>query len=105
MVENNDLTGFISNDIPVLGNDEKRQCGDLPLVYVDNLKKNTIGKKIPFDLSPQYLWNLFLNQNGKCSLSGMPLEFNSFDLEGDFSSVFLDMIDRSLGYKFKYYAR
>jgi dCMP deaminase len=98
MVENNDLTGFISNDIPVLGNDEKRRCGDLPLVYVDNLKKNTIGKKIPFDLSPQYLWNLFLNQNGKCSLSGMPLEFNSFDLEGDFSSVFLDMIDRSLGY-------
>lgn len=48
MVENNDFTGFISNDIPVLGDDEKIRCGDLPLVYVDNLKKNAIGKKNTF---------------------------------------------------------
>ncbi len=54
---------------------------------------------LPFDLSIEAVWRLFLTQGRKCALSGWPIEFaklgNKHRNEGTAS---LDRIDSSQGY-------
>lgn len=59
-------------------------------------------RTLNWDLSVEYLWNLFMSQDSKCALTGIPLEFGEL---GDMSRVqhskmtaSLDRIDSSIGY-------
>lgn len=69
--------------------------GDLPLSYFSSLKRGANGGKgrnpIPFDLTIQYLWDLYEAQGGYCYLSLLPIDFRSH-------TASLDRIDSSQGY-------
>ena len=76
--------------------------------FFSHIKRTAMGgtnkrKRIckNFDLSIEFLWNLYIKQNKKCALSGMPLKFGDINTDksdlknGDCS---LDRIDSSKGY-------
>lgn len=69
--------------------------GDLPLTYFSSLKRGANGEKgrkpIEFDISIEYLWETFKQQNGKCKYSNLPIDFRS-------KTASCDRIDSSLGY-------
>lgn len=48
--------------------------GDLSLSYYKIIESNALYRDIDFKVSHQFLWNLFLKQEGKCALSGVTLE-------------------------------
>lgn len=53
---------------------------------------------VPFLLSIEDMWNLFLKQERKCALSGLPLHFSSKRGSKD-GNASLDRIDSSKGYE------
>jgi hypothetical protein len=62
-----------------------------------NIKFNAKNRGIPFKLKIEELWDLFVKQNRKCALSGIPLVFEAHHgkIQGNVS---LDRIDSSKGY-------
>lgn len=50
---------------------------------------------IPFDITIEYAWNLFIKQNRKCALSGQLLQFSN---ESKHNTASLDRIDNTKGY-------
>lgn len=68
--------------------------GEISLTQLNNIKNNASTRKIPFDLSGEYLWNLYLSQNRKCALSGLEIGFIACR-KGNAS---LDRIDSSKPY-------
>jgi hypothetical protein len=66
--------------------------------YWKELKKQAVNKrKLIFNISIRYAWNLFLKQNRKCALTDMELKFPLRD--NDYSrTASLDRIDSSKGY-------
>jgi hypothetical protein len=54
-------------------------------------------RRIVFDVSPKFLWQLFLKQERKCALSDLPLDFGR-GKRGLFRTASLDRIDSSKGY-------
>lgn len=51
--------------------------GDIGASFLSNLKGRIryFGRKIDDEVTLDYLWNLFLQQNKKCALSGIELKF------------------------------
>lgn len=43
--------------------------------YLSTIRENAERRNIQFLLTPQYIWDLFLNQNRRCALSGTELSF------------------------------
>lgn len=68
-------------------------CGDMPASIFSNIKRNSVKRKIDFDLNIEFLWNLYVSQDKKCALSNVSIDF--YDNENKAS---LDRIDSSLGY-------
>lgn len=66
------------------------KVGEITLSILNRIKGKAMLRKIPFNLSLEYLWNLFLQQNGKCAITGDDL--------GSIREASLDRIDSSLGY-------
>jgi hypothetical protein len=52
--------------------------------------------KVCMDLTIEWAWNLFLKQDRKCALSGIPLVFGN---RSDYNTASLDRIDSSKGYE------
>lgn len=50
-----------------------------------------------FDISIEYLWNLFLEQNRLCAISGVPIKFSKLS-NGSDRTASLDRINSDLGY-------
>ena len=69
----------------------KDRCGEMPALYFRNLKHNARVRNIHFDLQPSYVWDLFLQQNKKCLLSGVDIGFHD-------KTASLDRINSSVGY-------
>lgn len=75
--------------------------GDIPASYLCKIKTHAKRRGIKVNLTVEYLWELFLSQQGKCALSGIPLTYpQSFKAlsmgEGNAS---LDRIDSSKIYE------
>lgn len=43
--------------------------------YWNNIKRGAKNRKHPFDITIEYAWTLFVNQNRKCALSGVDIQF------------------------------
>jgi hypothetical protein len=72
--------------------------GELPQKYFGNLKHHAIVlRNIPFHLTIEECWELFLKQDRKCALSGEPLFFKTVDKISN-GTASLDRIDSSKGY-------
>ena len=77
--------------------------GDISGNFFNQIKRSAAGAKggrharpsIPFDLTIEDLWNLFLQQNRKCALSGVTLTFaKRYDTSrADPQTASLDRID------------
>lgn len=70
---------------------------EIPLTYWNSVLKNkdSSAKKMKdFDLTIEYIWDLFLKQNRKCAFSGVLLEFTA----SKNITASLDRIDSSKGY-------
>jgi hypothetical protein len=72
-------------------------CGDLHKTSWSRIKLDADQRHLPFSVTMEYLWELFLKQNKKCALSGEPLCFKSQSRKFD-GTASLDRIDSSLGY-------
>lgn len=59
------------------------------------IKRSAIRRNIVFDLTIEYLWDLFLKQNKKCNLTGMDIQFSNINV---FKTASLDRINSNLGY-------
>lgn len=85
--------------------------GDIPLGYWNNLQKNALkhsktrksrnGKS--FEISIEYAWSVYINQQAKCALSGIPIEFCKYghtnkQRSAKKQTASLDRIDNSKGY-------
>jgi len=71
--------------------------GELSHSYFTNTKHGAIGRGLSFDVTIKYLWDLFLMQDRKCALSGIPLSFSSCYACKD-GNASLDRIDSTRGY-------
>jgi hypothetical protein len=67
----------------------KGYCG-ISGARVSEIKGRARKHNFDFDLDPKFLWNLYIDQNKKCAITGKPIEI---DIDGS-----LDRIDSSKGY-------
>jgi hypothetical protein len=60
------------------GRFRSKLIGDMPLAYFNSFKKKRIRAGIFFseDITPEFLWNLFIKQESKCAISGIQIFFN-----------------------------
>lgn len=73
--------------------------GEIHQRFFHQLEVNAAGRNrtpIPFGITIEYIWELFLKQDRKCALSGMPLSFPK-KADGP-RTASLDRIDSSKGY-------
>lgn len=66
------------------------RVGELTLTRFTKLKRSAEKRNIPFEISLEYLWNLFELQNRTCAITG--------DLIESFENASLDRIDSTKGY-------
>lgn len=64
--------------------------GELTAERVSKIKNGAYNRKIHYDLSIKYLWDLYEKQNRRCAITG--------DLLQDINKASLDRIDSSKGY-------
>jgi hypothetical protein len=55
-------------------------------------------KSYEFNVTIEYLWDLFLKQNRRCAISGVMIDFRSHERNGLEQTASLDRIDSSQGY-------
>ena len=70
--------------------------GDLSQTFMSRMIRNAEVRDIPFQVSKEYLWQLYQKQNSKCALSGLPINFAEKTTDSNDAS--LDRIDSSQGY-------
>ena len=73
--------------------------GEISGQYYNKIKVKALSRKQKrrFDVSIEYLWELFLKQERKCALTNLPLAFGSLKLKQN-QTASLDRIDSSNGY-------
>jgi hypothetical protein len=72
--------------------------GDISLDFFTTVKRNAKKRSIEFDISIEYLWDLYLKQKGKCALSGLSLLFGRVVKDRESRTVSVDRIDSTRGY-------
>jgi hypothetical protein len=74
--------------------------GDLSKDHWSSIKRHASDRNIPFDISMDYAWNLFLEQGKRCALTGCVLEMHKpgRDQKNASWTASLDRIDSSNGY-------
>ena len=61
------------------------------------LSKNAKTRKMIFDISLEYCWDLFVKQNGKCAITGLKLLMSTYKSKIE-NTASLDRIDSKRGY-------
>lgn len=72
--------------------------GDISSSYFSLIRCNAKKRDIPFQITLQEIWELFLVQNRKCALTGVDLIFARKYGRGDEQTASLDRIDASKPY-------
>lgn len=70
---------------------------EISSTYLSSVKNSARYRDIKFNINIEYMWDLFLNQDRKCALSGIDLNFGSVARCNDITAS-LDRIDSSKGY-------
>lgn len=70
---------------------------DISAAFWKQFRWSARARKLPFKITIEYVWRLYLKQNKKCALTGLPISFpeNARDTSHNAS---LDRIDSSKGY-------
>lgn len=78
-----------------------RWVGDMNCDFWNELKRGAIRRKYEFNISKEYIWDLFIKQNKKCALTKLPLVFGSRRIGEGYKrmrTASLDRIDNDKGY-------
>lgn len=77
-------------------------CGAISGSFWKSIKWGAKDRDIPFGITIEFAWDLFLKQEGRCALTGIPLfmtrAWNSGRGEGNGHTASLDRIKSSGGY-------
>ena len=68
---------------------------DIPITWFNIKRKSGINRGYQWDLTIEFLWDMYVKQDGKCALSGMPIGWAKTGLTATAS---IDRIDNSEGY-------
>lgn len=72
---------------------------DISGAYFRSVELKADKRDLPFDITIEEIWQLYLDQNRRCALSGKPLIFSTRkNKSGIKQTASLDRIDSSLGY-------
>ena len=89
-------TGHIGRNISC-GCAYKKGVGEMSGSYFSKIQQHATKRGIEFNLTKEFLWNLFLKQERKCALTGIELDFQSKTIVFD-GTASLDRIDSSKDY-------
>ena len=70
---------------------------EIPGYYFNVVKNNAESRNLEYNLTKEYLWDLYEKQNRKCALSGVDIIFCK-DVKTKKQTTSLDRIDSSKGY-------
>jgi hypothetical protein len=72
----------------------------IPISYFNDLKRKAKIRKLEFSISIEEIWNQYINQNKKCALSGVHIDFpiNQNKKYRSCKTASLDRINSSIGY-------
>jgi len=71
-------------------------CGEISGYKLNKIKYGAQTRDFCYELEDQFIWDLFLEQDRKCALTGLPIEFGQKGRE--LGTASLDRIDSSKGY-------
>lgn len=74
------------------------KIGNIPSRIKCSIRYRSDEKGIPFDVDDEYLWNLYLQQDKKCALTGVNITFGEYARNKKDTTASLDRIDSSKGY-------
>jgi hypothetical protein len=70
---------------------------DIPCNVLYKIKTRAEQKGLEVEITNEFMWDLFIKQNKKCILSGLPIQFGSHHKNIEMTAS-LDRIDSSKGY-------
>lgn len=73
-------------------------CGELNGKYWGLIKNRAEQRGYVVEINIEYAWNLYLKQERKCALSGIPINFAISSKRSSETTASLDRIDSSKGY-------
>lgn len=79
-------------------NDKWKGYGEISGEIYYGIVRSGVDRDIEFSIDIKILWNLFLQQNRKCALSGQTLIFGNKSSNKSDTTASLDRIDSSRGY-------
>ena len=68
--------------------------GEIPLSFFNSIKMNAERRNIVFDITIEYLYELYIQQNKKCYFTDIDIFLNKKDCNAS-----VDRIDSNIGYK------
>jgi len=71
-------------------------CGEISKKFWTSVKIGAKTRNLIFDITPEYVWSLYLKQNKKCSLSGIDISFVKSKKSDRTASI--DRTDNRFGY-------
>jgi hypothetical protein len=71
-------------------------CGNITGHYFAHIRGQARIRKLEFEITVEELWNIFQKQNGKCNLTGLPIDL--FINRDKTRTASLDRIDNTKGY-------
>lgn len=74
--------------------------GDISSQYWNKIKQGAVKRGLEFNITGEYIWNLFLYQGKKCAITGVDLTLSSGGSKDRrrYQTASLDRIDSSRGY-------
>ena len=80
-----------------LKNPRWKGVGEISKSFIYSIKRGANSRNLIFNVTPEYLWKLFLNQHRNCAISGVHLRFQISKVDHN-ATASLDRINSSLGY-------
>ena len=78
-----------------------RGVGEISLTYLRSIHSNALSRNIPISVTAEELWQLYVDQNGKCALTGLDITFGRHSKKKtkmQSQTASLDRIDSNTGY-------
>lgn len=82
-----------TNSCGCVPNSKWKGVNQLSGTMLYRIKRNAAVRGINFSLSAEFLWGLYESQGRRCALSGMPIEFGRYYMNGTDTTASLDRID------------
>lgn len=73
--------------------------GDLSNCYWNRILKGAVSRNLKIEITSEYVWNLFVEQGGKCAISGLDINIvRNYTKDHKKHTASLDRIDNRVGY-------